>query len=112
MTQPSLFSFDAHGGASVPKPPPVDPTAPKHGGNAESAAAFARAAAGRRGIYAEIIAWLAARGDGTCNEFAEATNRTPNEVSGRFTELCRDLRQIERTGVRRDGCAVYRVSKG
>lgn len=112
MSQQSLFTFDQHGGASVPAPP-ADITARKHGGNEQSAAAHDTVAPHLGEVQAEALAFLGSRGKagGTAKEFAQASGRTFNEVSGRFSEL-KKLLLIVPTGEKRDGCAAYRVSKG
>jgi hypothetical protein len=112
VTQPSLFNFDAHGGASVPKPP-EDITARKHGGNPQSEDAFQRQAPHIGRDQGEIMAWLMARGDrgGTAKEYAHDAGRELNTISGRFSELKRDGKIVP-TGERRDGCAVYRIGRG
>lgn len=67
--------------------------------------------------YRQIIALLQERGPMTLFEFCAAMHKTPNQISGRLTELCRAL-VIERTGERRPnpatGCMadVYRLQDG
>jgi hypothetical protein len=65
----------------------------------EAAAAAQNGAAGSRKLILSLIRGAGERGV-TCDEVSAATGRTPNQVSGRFTELAR-LRLIQRAGSRR-----------
>jgi hypothetical protein len=85
----------------------TDPTKNKHGGNAQSNAAFS-------GIYAhltlrqeQVLATVKAYGTNgtTCREIAERHGRGMNAISGRLTEL-KAMGKITQCGTR-DGCAVW-----
>jgi len=88
-----------------------DITENKHGGNANSKAAF-------EGIYknltlkqAQVLATIKARGSmgRTCKDIAERNLVGMNAISGRLTEL-KAMGKIKVTG-RRDGCAVYQINE-
>jgi len=96
--------------------PLFDLTSNRHGGNAESAAAYERAAESgavtrdRERVLAAVK--LAGNVGTTCKELAGAWGVDMNAVSGRFTELCSThwiKRKTDADGrvVRRDGCAVW-----
>ena len=86
----------------------------RHGGNAESRDAAARAEL-RRSHYHEALRSLALRAghDGlTLAEAASTLGKGKNEISGRFTELKGLGGLVVKAGndgkaERRDGCAVY-----
>jgi len=88
----------------------TDPTKNKHGGNAQSNAAFehgkTRFARMRLYVLCEITK---SDGGATCKDIANAMERGMNAISGRITELKR-MGKIKQIG-RRDGCAVYVVSE-
>jgi len=65
----------------------------------EAAAAVETHAAATRRLVLQIVRGAGVRGV-TCDEVSAATGRTPNQVSGRFTELAR-LGLILRSGQRR-----------
>jgi phosphotransferase system HPr-like phosphotransfer protein len=84
-----------------------DITQNKHGGNANSAAAFS-------GIYAhltlrqqQVLATIKKNGSKgrTCKEIAERHGCGMNSISGRLTEL-KSMAKIVQVGTR-DGCAVW-----
>jgi hypothetical protein len=83
-----------------------DITARRHKGNPQSVAAFSvvkeRISASQERVLASIKAASAGM---TCDELAVQFNATPNEISGRCSELLRDGR-IKREGRRatRSGC--------
>jgi len=88
-----------------------DTTENKHGGNANSKAAF-------DGIYAnltlrqqQVLATIKARGSmgRTCREIADRHGCGMNAISGRLTEL-KAMGKIKVVG-RRDGCAVYQITE-
>jgi len=89
----------------------------KHGGNAESEAAFDRLveSGALREMQAVVLGAVESAGpDGiTCKELALALGKGMNELSGRFSELCAKhmIRRKETFGgrdtSRRDGCAVW-----
>lgn len=88
--------------------PAPDITARKHGGNQNSVAANERAEPTKDSDRAAIVSWLRTQGlgGGTSKEYAAATGRQLNCLSGRFSELLRDGK-IHRTTMSRDGAAVY-----
>lgn len=63
-----------------------------------------RGTAGQRAAASRKLVLALIRGAGdrgcTCDEVAAATGRSPNQVSGRFTELAR-MGLIQRAGLRR-----------
>ncbi len=81
----------------------------RHGGNAQSEAAFVRAteSGSRSRDYWSAMAAIDAAGVRglTGKEFAAMVGKGFNAVSGRFAELKRDG-LIRETGERREGCAV------
>jgi hypothetical protein len=85
----------------------TDPTKNKHGGNAQSNAAFASIYAHLTLRQEQVLATVKARGaDGTtCREIAERHGRGMNAISGRLTEL-KAMGKIVQCGTR-DGCAVW-----
>jgi len=88
-----------------------DVTAGRHGGNVESAAAYARLKP-RQYAQRDMVYDYIARADRigiTCRELAEMLDVGMNQISGRFTEL-KATGRIVKAGVR-DGCAVY-VAEG
>lgn len=92
-----------------------DVCANKHGGNENSAAAYADTPQRKRDADRETIIGLAraAGPEGiTCEEACDAMKTTPNVISGRFSELVRDG-VLKRDGKRRtrSGCwAAVHVS--
>jgi hypothetical protein len=85
----------------------TDPTKNKHGGNAQSNAAF-------NSIYAkltlrqeQVLASIKVKGSTgrTCREIAERHGRGMNAISGRITEL-KAMGKIKQCGTR-DGCAIW-----
>lgn len=84
-----------------------DITAAKHGGNAESEAAYMRASATMALRRAEVLALIKAIGRNgmTCKEVARVMGVEMHAVSGRISELKRDG-LIRPNGERRDGGAV------
>jgi DNA-binding transcriptional ArsR family regulator len=79
----------------------ADPCARKHGGSETSVAAHRTSAVHAESDRLEILQLLHDRSNGlTCDEYAELTNRPPNAVSGRFSEL-RDKGAIVDSGERR-----------
>lgn len=93
-----------------------DPSYGKHHGAPTSVAAFDRVLPTVQAERYRILAWLAGVEEGTSREYLAWTNerdqksRGLNHVSGRFTELA-EAGAIEKTGSRRDGCAVYRLMR-
>lgn len=93
---------------------PPDPCANRHGGVAESQAAWERARPTVSEAHVAIVAALREAGpDGlTCKEYVVLAGKRDgrdygaNHFSGRFTEL-RQAGRIARNGARRDGAAVW-----
>lgn len=79
----------------------------KHGGNARSVEANARAHAQKQSVRDQILKLITAADDGmTVAELAEKLGREKNTFSGRLTELHHD-KKIERRGDARSGCDVW-----
>lgn len=82
----------------------------KHGGNAESQAAFESIEPtipeSRKGV---LLAVQMSLNGMTAKEYAKRSGRQLNAVSGRFSELARDG-WIHRSNERRDGAAVWRAT--
>lgn len=83
----------------------------RHGGNAESAAAFERIRDGLPLVRQAVFDFIRERGEhgATVHEVAAHLGKTPNAVSGRLTELKADG-WIERTDERRGHAAVLVVA--
>lgn len=83
----------------------------KHGGNAESQAAFESVEHSitkmQSYVFLEVSKSLS-KGI-TSKEVAEALGKPLNAISGRLTELAREG-WIDRTGERREGAAVWRAT--
>ena len=87
-----------------------DITANRHGGNAESEAAFRRVGMHLTQARAAVLQAVQNAPQGlTCKELAEAWDCGQNAISGRFSELLQ-AGLIERTGERRDGSAVVKIA--
>lgn len=88
----------------------VDVCERKHGGNAESQAAFERLSEHLTESRQDVLFAVSKKLDGgaTSKEVADALGKPLNAISGRLTELAREG-WIERTGERRDGAAVWRA---
>lgn len=86
---------------------PTDPTAPRHNGNPESAAAFEQSSSGHCVIKERILEVITAQGDHgiTADELAARWNVGVNTISGRFSQLAAE-KKIKRQGTRptRTGC--------
>lgn len=79
-----------------------DVCARKHGGQPESVEAFTRG--DREADREKVYAFLAAQGDegATLDEVSLAFGRTPNAISGRFTDLHEAHRIYRKPGVFRN----------
>jgi len=88
----------------------TDITKNKHGGNAQSNAAFDKLYSKLTLRQEQVLASVRIKGsDGrTCKEIAERHGCGMNAVSGRLTELKR-MGKIKQSG-RRDGCAVWVIN--
>lgn len=84
--------FDEAAGIVAPAASRPDLCSGKHGGNAESAAAFAKLEPHIRDIHATILRLASDAGSGgvTVKEVAEALGRPINAISGRLSELRSD----------------------
>jgi FixJ family two-component response regulator len=89
----------------------IDITKNKHGGNAQSNAAFSKLYANLTTRQQQVLGSIAIKGSmgRTCKEIAERHGCGMNAISGRITEL-KAMGKIKQIG-RRDGCAVYVVSE-
>jgi predicted HTH transcriptional regulator len=94
----------------------TDITKNKHGGNAQSNAAFEKIEESLNLRQLQVLAtiklapgWKPETNGATCKEIAERHNRGMNAISGRITELKR-MGKIKQIG-RRDGCAVYVINE-
>lgn len=84
----------------------MDITANKHGGNAQSVAAFEKAKHGAAQAQQDIVELLKQHPDGlTCKEMSALLNREMHKISGRVTEL-KEQGQVIATDKVRDGGAV------
>jgi DNA-binding MarR family transcriptional regulator len=88
-----------------------DITENKHGGNANSQAAFKTICKNLTLKQAQVLATIKARGSfgRTCREIAERHLVGMNAISGRLTEL-KAMGKIKVVG-RRDGCAIYEINE-
>lgn len=106
MTQPSLFEAIV-----IPKDNARfvqrDICLGRHGGNAESQEAHERVKAGKTDVWARIMDYARSKPLGvTCDECAQHFGVSPNQISGRLTELLAQGRLV-RTAERRktrSGC--------
>lgn len=89
---------------------PNDPCAAKHGGARGSEEAFETATLGASEHRQQILALIRAKGRLTLKEYCEVYNVTPNQVSGRFTDL-RRAGLIEQTDQKKAGCYYWIIAK-
>jgi hypothetical protein len=83
-----------------------DITAGKHGGNAQSVAAYQKAMRGAAQARQDIVNLLKQHPQGlTCKEMSVMLNKEMHKLSGRITEL-KELGQVTSTDAVRDGGAV------
>jgi hypothetical protein len=88
----------------------TDITKNKHGGNAQSNAAFEGIKEKLSWKQSQVLHAISYRSIGwTCRELAASFKVGMNAISGRITEL-KAMGKIKQIG-RRDGCAVYVVSE-
>jgi len=91
-----------------------DPTANRHGGNELSEEAFRKRP--RTNDRNRILAMIAESDEGgmTCDEIAGKLGKTPNQISGRITELLarNQIYKTDDTRLTRNRCRgrVYRAS--
>lgn len=100
--QPDQLALPGFGVRTVSERPRIDtdPVALGSVDTSREAAAVAQSsAAATRRLVLDLVRGSGARGV-TCDEISAATGRSPNQVSGRFTELSR-LGLICRSGQRR-----------
>lgn len=85
----------------------------KHGGNAHSAAAFARVQPTQLNMAERIRAYIGGCGPAgaTLKEVAAQFGKQLNQISGRFSQL-KANGQIFDSGRTHEGCAVYVAFKG
>ena len=90
----------------------TDITQKKHGGNANSTAAFEtienQLKPRQKEVY-DAIEWLDTLNDVTIKTLCNWLNVSPNVISGRLTEL-KAMGKIKVIG-RRDGCAIYQINE-
>jgi hypothetical protein len=83
----------------------------KHCGAATSVEAFDKVEPTLRMVHQEILGLMIHLTNGlTAKEYAGITGKGLNAVSGRFSEL-KKANKIKITGDKREGCAVWEVSK-
>jgi len=87
----------------------TDITKNKHGGNAQSNAAFEKIEETLTGSQNAVISVISLYKSVTSKEVAYRLNKPLNAISGRITEL-KAMGKIKQIG-RRDGCAVYVISE-
>lgn len=81
----------------------------KHGGNAESAAAFEAVKDSLNKCSRAVLAALRELGEANAKEVAEKLGKPLNAISGRFSELKRDG-VIETTGLIRNRSRVCKLT--
>jgi predicted transcriptional regulator len=86
-----------------------DITQNKHGGNANSKAAFGGIKDELKPRQREVYLYIICANGITCKDIAEAMNTGMNAISGRLPEL-KAMGKIKVTG-RRDGCAIYQINE-
>jgi DNA-binding MarR family transcriptional regulator len=86
-----------------------DITQNKHGGNANSKAAFGAIKDELKPRQNEVYHYIYCANGITCKDIAEAMNTGMNAISGRLTEL-KAMGKIKVTG-RRHGCAIYEINE-
>lgn len=81
-----------------------DPTRARHGGNAESRAAWQQAAEHQESVKEQVLAFIVSRGSegATLDEIAVHFGKTPNAVSGRVTSLRKEKRIAWKLGCWRE----------
>lgn len=89
----------------------ADITSNRHKGSVTSVAANKRAAKGKIAWRFLCIDYIRRNGTATLEELCAHFGKTPNQLSGRCTEL-KALKLIEPTGQTRNGFQVYRVREG
>lgn len=88
-----------------------DPSARKHGGAETSIEAHERVKPTKEAMYRRIMDLARVRGDYglTVHEVCGAFGKTPNEVSGRLSELVHKLKWLKKNGEKRNGAAILIV---
>jgi DNA-binding MarR family transcriptional regulator len=86
-----------------------DITKNKHGGNANSKAAFGAIKDELKPRQREVYLYIYCFNGVTCKDIAEAMNTGMNAISGRLTEL-KKMGKIKVVG-RRYGCAIYEINE-
>jgi DNA-binding MarR family transcriptional regulator len=86
-----------------------DITENKHGGNANSTAAFGAIKDKMTLKQAQVLATIKLLKGATCKDICKRHHVGMNTISGRLTEL-KAMGKIKVTG-RRDGCAVYEINE-
>ncbi len=86
-----------------------DITENKHGGNANSKAAFKTICKNLTLKQAQVLATIKVLQGATCKDISERHLVGMNAISGRLTEL-KAMGKIKVTG-RRDGCAIYEINE-
>jgi predicted transcriptional regulator len=86
-----------------------DITENKHGGNANSTAAFETIENQLKPRQREVHSCIFWSNGVTCKEIADTLATGMNAISGRLTEL-KAMGKIKVVG-RRDGCAIYEINE-
>ena len=88
-----------------------DPSARKHGGVSTSVDAHRRVVQGKEAMWRRIMELARSRGEYgiTVHEVAGAFGKTPNEVSGRLSELVHNFKCLSKTEIRSNGAYVLVV---
>lgn len=88
----------------------ADITYNRHGGNVNSTIANAKVSKEKdREAVLDFVKLYSDRNGVTLKEVCSMWGRSPNQISGRFTELKAD--GLIRVSGRRDGCGIYFISQ-
>jgi hypothetical protein len=105
--QPSFNFTDRHSVGVMSN----DPSRNRSRGSQESADAHEKVMYSKTEMYERILKLARARGSYgiTVKEVAASFGKTPNEVSGRLSELRIHFKKLRKTGERRYGAAVLEI---
>ena len=87
----------------------TDVTANKHRNSPTSIRANNKISKSKAAWQFMCIEYIRRSGTATLKELCAHYNKTPNQISGRLSEL-RFAGRIEKTGETRESCAVYRLA--